>query len=138
MATFGTMDVGRTGIGFAQYWLDTIAHNLANVNTVRGPGEEPFRARLVVAQSLTGQVVDSGSGVAVRGVLEDQRDAPLTYEPGHPLADEGGYVARPVVDMVAQMHDLIVANRTYQANARSIQTAHEAYQSALRIGQSPR
>lgn len=138
MSTFGTMDVGRTGIGFAQYWLDTIAHNLANVSTVRPPDEEPFRARLVVAQSLTDQIVDSGSGVAVRGVLEDQRAAPLSYEPNHPLADEDGYISRAVVDIAGQMHDLIVANRTYQANARSIQTAHEAYQSALRIGQGSR
>jgi flagellar basal-body rod protein FlgC len=135
MATFGTMDVGRTGMGFAQYWMDNLAHNLANVGTVRGADEEPFRARLVLAQALTDQIVDSGSGVAVRGVMEDGGDAPVVYEPNHPLADDDGYVTQPVIDLAGQMNDLILANRTYQANARTIQTAHEAYQSALRIGQ---
>jgi len=59
----------------------------------------------------------------------------VAHDPNHPHADEDGNVTLPVVDLTAQMHDLIVANRTYQANARTIQTAHEAYQSALRIGQ---
>lgn len=135
MATFGTMDVGRTGLGFSQYWMDNLAHNMANANTVRPADEEPFRARMVVARALDSEIVDSGSGVAVRDVLEDGSEAPVTFEPDHPLADADGYVTRPVVDLAGQMHDLIVANRSYQAGARTIQTAHEAYQSALRIGQ---
>ena len=28
---FAAMDIGRTGMGFSSYWLDVIAHNLANV-----------------------------------------------------------------------------------------------------------
>lgn len=135
MATFATVDVGRTGMGFAQYWMDNLAHNMANLGTVRGPEEEPFRARLVVAQSLDDEIVDSGSGVAVRDVLEDGNEAPVVYEPGHPLADDDGYVTRPVIDLAGQMNDLLLANRSYQANARTVQNAHEAYQSALRIGQ---
>lgn len=135
MATFGTMDVGRTGLGFSQYWMDNLSHNIANANTVREPDEEPFRARMVVAQALGSEIVESGSGVAVRDVVEDGAEAPMTYDPNHPMADEDGYVTLPVVDLAGQMHDLIVANRSYQAGARSVQTAHEAYQSALRIGQ---
>jgi flagellar basal-body rod protein FlgC len=44
MSAFSAMDIGRTGVGFAHHWIDTIAHNLANANTVTAPGEEPFRA----------------------------------------------------------------------------------------------
>jgi flagellar basal-body rod protein FlgC len=134
-STFSGIDIGRTGIGFAHYWMDTIGHNMANVNTVRATGDEPFRARLVVAQELTDDVIaPTGSGVAVRDVVADDRDPNLVYDPNHPLADELGYVSMPVVDLSGQMTDLIIANRTYQANARMISGAREAYESALRIG----
>lgn len=135
MATFGTIDVGRTGMGFAQYWMDNLSHNMANANTTRPPGEEPFRARMVVAQANGSEIVPTGSGVHVRDVVEDGSEPAVAYDPAHPHADEEGNVTRPVIDLAGQMHDLMLANRTYQANARTIQNAHEAYQSALRIGQ---
>lgn len=135
MSAFSAMDVGRTGVGFSRYWMDNIAHNLANQNTVRAPGEEPFRARLVVAQSLGNQLAPSGSGVAVGGVVEDGEEAARVHDPNHPLADDEGYVTRPVVDLAGQMTDLVIANRSYQMNLKTIDTAREAYQAALRIGQ---
>lgn len=132
MSTFSAMDVGRTGVGFASYWLDQLAHNMANANTVTSPDEEPFRARLVLARPLPQR--DYDGGVYVSEIREAGGDPALVHEPQHPLADEDGNVAAPVVDLSAQMTDLIIAQRTYQANLRSIETAKEAYQSALRLG----
>lgn len=43
MGAFDTIDIGATGADVSQMWLDAIAHNLANVNTVRASDEEPFR-----------------------------------------------------------------------------------------------
>lgn len=135
MGAFSAIDVGRTGVGFSRYWMDTIAHNLANTNTIRGPGEEPFRSRLVVAQSLGDEITPAGSGVAVRAVMENGDDPARVHDPAHPLADEEGYVTMPLVDLAGQMSDLMLANRTYQANLKTIETGREAYQAALRIGQ---
>ncbi len=135
MTAFSGIDIGRTGIGFAHYWLDTIGHNLANVNTVRSTDVEPFRARMVVAQEIDAPVLAAtGSGVGVGAVVADARGPNVVYDPNHPLADEEGLVNMPVVDMAGQMTDLIIANRTYQANARVITGAKEAYEAALRIG----
>ena len=132
---FSGIDIGRTGIGFAHYWMDTIAHNLANVNTVRPADGEPFRARMVVAREAADDTfAPTGSGVGVGAVVADGRDPTMVYDPNHPLADETGYVNMPVVDMAGQMTDLIIANRTYQANTRVITGAKEAYEAALRIG----
>ena len=135
MTAFSSIDIGRTGIGFAHYWLDNIGHNLANVNTVRSTDENPFRARMVVAQEVADATfAETGSGVGVRAVVADGRGPNLVYDPNHPLADEAGLVNMPVVDLAGQMTDLIIANRTYQANARVITGAKEAYEAALRIG----
>jgi flagellar basal-body rod protein FlgC len=135
MSAFSSIDIGRTGIGFAHHWMDAIAHNLANVNTVRPGDEEPFRARLVAARALQDEIVPGGSGVALARVVDSGGEPARTYDPGNPLADAEGYVVQPVVDLAGQLSDLIIANRTYQANLKTIETGREAYQAALRLGQ---
>lgn len=134
MSAFSAMDIGRTGLGFSRYWMDNIAHNLANVNTLTSPDEEPYRARFVVAAPNGDQIVPTGSGVHVADVLEAEGDPDLLYAPDHPLANDEGYVNGSMVDMAAQMTDLMLAQRTFTANARSVQTAKEAYEAALQIG----
>lgn len=133
MGAFHTIDIAATGADVSQTWLDAIAHNLANVNTVRGTDEEPFRAMLVHAEEA---LDDSGrgAGTRVREILRSDGDPMWVYDPEHPLADEEGYVVRAVVDVAAQMSDLIVAQRSYQMNLQVIRTGEEAYQAALRIG----
>jgi flagellar basal-body rod protein FlgC len=136
MSMFSMMDIGRTGVGFHRYWMDTIAHNLANVNTVNGAGEEPFRAKVVAARALGGEpYAPTGSGVGVGAVAETGGDAPRSYDPANPLADAEGFVTLPVVDMAGEMTNLIVANRSYQMNLKTIESGREAYQAALRLGQ---
>jgi flagellar basal-body rod protein FlgC len=136
MSPFSIMDIARTGVGFTRYWMDAIAHNLANVNTITPPGEEPFRARLVAARALgASPFAPNGSGVAVGAVVADGAEPARTYDPDHPLADADGVVTQPVVDMAGQMTDLIIANRSYQMNLKTIETGREAYQAALRLGQ---
>jgi flagellar basal-body rod protein FlgC len=136
VTVFSIMDVGRTGVGFSRYWMDTIAHNLANVNTIAPAGEEPFRARLVVAQALgRAPFAPNGSGVGVAAVREDASAPARSHDPGNPLADADGIVTLPVVDLAGQMADLILANRSYQMNLKTVETGREAYQAALRLGQ---
>ena len=134
MGAFATIDIAATGADVSQLWLETIAHNLANVNTVRSPDEEPFRALLVHAQEdLDGR---GGPGIGVRAteLLRSAGDPMWVYEPDHPLASDEGYVVRPVIDVAGEMSDLIVAQRSYQMNLQVIRTGEETYQAALRIG----
>jgi flagellar basal-body rod protein FlgC len=134
LGTFGTIDVATTGVTFSRYWLDTLAHNLANVNTVNPAGEEPFRARYLRAEARVGEAGQSGEGVRLKEITVAQGDAPVVYDPQNPLADENGYVTRALVDMAGNMSDLIVAQRSYTMNIRVVQAAKEAYESALRLG----
>ncbi len=134
MSAFAAIDISRTGMGFNQYWTEVVSHNVANVNTMTRPGDEPFRQRFVVAAPNTDEIAPTGSGVRVTDLLEDPSDGPLVFAPGHPLADASGQVQGAVVDLVGQLTDLIVAQRGYQANTRVLDSAREAYASALRIG----
>ncbi len=135
MTTFSAMDIARTGVGFSHHWIDTISHNLANVNTATATDEEPFRALRQVARPLEGgPFATGGSGVTTAARIVDEGEPRLVHDPGHPLADEDGYIAMPAFDLAGMMVDLMAAQRTYQANVQTVGAAREAYESALRLG----
>ncbi len=130
---FNSLNIAMSGATLSRVWMDAIADNVANINTVRPPDEDPYRARFVVARA-----VRDNDGVA-RGVIADsiaeaQGDAALSYDPGNPLADENGLVKRPIVDMGQQMTDLVMAARSYEANLAVVDRMRDTYMAALRIG----
>jgi flagellar basal-body rod protein FlgC len=132
---FDTFDVARSGLTLSKTWLDAIANNIANVNTVHPGGQQPFRASYILAQEI-GPAGPGRSGQGVRAVgLVDDPSTPVTVSaPGNPLADANGNVTQPVVDLGVEMTSMIMASRSFQANGRSIETARDMYQAALRIG----
>lgn len=131
MGMFGALDAASSGVTLGRTWLDATSDNVANINTVRPAGEEPFRARLVVARARAGQ-----DGVDVERLTEKAGPPEVVYDPENPLADQEGYVTRPKVDLTEEMTNIMMASRLYQANLSVMQTARESYQQALRIGQA--
>ncbi|TQL46609.1 flagellar basal-body rod protein FlgC [Homoserinimonas aerilata] len=129
--TFDAIGIAGTGLTLHRKWLDAVSDNLANANTATSTDGEAFRARYVVAQAGEGT-----SGAYVAGAAWGDAEGRLVYEPDHPLADEGGYVRYPDIDMASQMGMLIMAQRGYQANAAVVDRAKETYQAALQIGRS--
>ncbi len=75
-----------------------------------------------------------GEGVRVVKVAEDQSPFKYIYDPGHPNANEEGYVAMPNVNIVREMTDMITASRAYEANTTVITTAKGMANTALGIG----
>ena len=137
MGIFHAIDIAATGAGLGRVWLDTLAHNLSNLNTVREPDVEPFRAQLVWAQAREGRGgLDPGDGVAAVALLDSTAEPEWVYEPDHPLASDEGYVVRAVVDLAGQMSDLIIASRAYQMNLEVVRSSREAYEAALTIGRT--
>ncbi len=130
---FASIDVSNTGLGFNKYWLDTIAHNIANVNTTVTAGQAPFRARMVVAMELPTDT-SAGGGVEVADVLDQAGDPALVYDPQNPTANAQGYIASPVVDLAGQMGDLILASRSYQANMSVFKESRDALETATTMG----
>ena len=133
MSMFGAIDAASSGATLARTWLDAISDNVANMNTVRPANEEPFRARMVVARSIDGEN-GVGKGVQAAGIISKPGDPIRTYDPGNPMADENGYVTRPLVDLTEEMTNLLIASRSYQANLSVIDRARDAYMAALQIG----
>ena len=130
MAAFEALRIANTSLGMHQTWLDSLANNIANANTITSTGEDAFQSQMVIARARP------DGGVDVAGIAESSPEGILLYSPDHPLADEAGYVRTPDVDMSTQMTQLVMAQRGFQAAVQITKNAQDGYQAALSIGRS--
>ncbi len=140
---FNAINVSASGLTAERLRMDVISKNIANANTTRTVNGTPYRRQTVTfetkseAQSFQNHLSDQMkkfSGVEVTGIQEDQSPFKNVYEPGHPDANEEGYVQKPNVDIVTEMTNMISATRAYEANITSIDSAKNMAQRALQIG----
>ncbi|MGI5169945.1 flagellar basal body rod protein FlgC [Spirillospora sp. CA-253888] len=134
MPMFGALGIAGTGVTVYRKWLDAVSDNIANVNNAAPTSGEAFRARYVRAQSVDYGTGNGGAQVA--GITLGSAEGRLVHEPDNPLADADGYVRYPDIDLGAQMGQLIMAQRSYQANLSVASRAVDAYQAALQLGRN--
>jgi len=131
---FDALDMGASALTAQRIRMDTIAGNIANINTLRDAQGKPnpYRRRFVVFEP--GQADDpSKPGVHVSSVQEDQSAFPRRYDPGNPDADKQGYVSLPNVDLAIEMVNSLEASRAYEANVTMMDTAKSMINSSLRL-----
>lgn len=130
---FSILGVATSGMGVYKTWLNAVADNVANMNNVVRTDEAAFQERFVEVEPIVGE--DSlGEGAVVSGVQFGDPNGIVAYEPNHPLADAEGMIRRPNVSLTDQMVYMQLAQRGYQANVRSFESAKEAYETILSIG----
>ncbi|QNU68383.1 flagellar basal body rod protein FlgC [Ruminiclostridium herbifermentans] len=144
MGFFSSLDIGASGLTAQRVRMDIISQNIANVNTTRTEDGTPYRRKDVLFEERTGSFSDvlaaasdklsNGQGVRVTKIVEDTSEFKKVYDPGHPDADEDGYVNMPNVDVVTEMVNMISASRSYEANVTSINATKSMAMKALEIG----
>ena len=132
MSLFSVFEISGSALAAQSQRMNLTASNLANADSVAGPDGQPYRARHAVFESIATR--NGVGGVQVREVVEDQAPLRLLYQPGHPLADEQGYVSMPNVDPVQEMVDMIAASRSYQANVEVMNTNRDLLLKTLTLG----
>lgn len=108
--------------------LNTIASNLANVETVASSEAQAYRAKRPVFASVLEQASDqlqSGFGVKVKSIAETDRINAQVFDPNNPLADANGYVYRSNVNPLEEMTDMLDASRAYETALTTASTARE-------------
>src|SRR4051794_30443145 len=121
---FDVLDIGASGLQAQRTRLDTIAANIANVNTTKDAAgrPNPYRRRFVVFQP--GQPGNhSAPGVRVGKVGLDQSPFNKRHEPWNPEADAQGYVKYPNIDMSIEYVNALEASRAYEANISLLETS---------------
>lgn len=145
MAFLNSINISASGLTAEKLRMDVISRNIANVNTTRTADGNPYRRQVVVFQegdrqmSFSDYLSDASrslicSGVKVTGITEDKTPFKSVYDPGHPDADEKGYVKMPNVDIMTEMVNMISASRAYEANVTAINSAKSMALKALEIG----
>lgn len=131
--------IGASGLSAQRTRMETVASNLANARSTQGPDGGPYRRKMPVftAESLSTPFGDTLGkalrGVRVERIVDDESPPVMRFEPGHPDADEGGFVAYPNVDPVKEMVDMLSATRSYEANVTVVKSVKEMVRSALQI-----
>ncbi|MFZ5427836.1 MAG: flagellar basal body rod protein FlgC [Thermodesulfobacteriota bacterium] len=138
------LDIGGSALSAQRTYMNVVAMNLANAKTTRtADGQGPYQRKSVALESTRvtpfGQAMNDAlaqelNGVRVTGIVADGRPPKQVYEPGHPDADQNGYVQYPDINVVEEMTNMIQATRSYEASTTTISTIKAMYNKALEIG----
>ncbi len=131
---FQSIDISTSALVAERQRMNTIAGNLANLNTTRDADGKvaPFQRRFVTFTAQSDNP-DTPSGVNYQISLDTSTPPRKVYEPGHPDADKEGYVSYPNIDMMTEFVNAVEASRAYEANLISIDIAKQGFNQSLKI-----
>lgn len=139
---FFGFDIIGAGLRTEMQRSEVVAANIGNMHVTRGPDGLPWR-RLVASvnearpesflaalQGQGGARVDGGAHV-----VEVTKDTVTPFiprhDPGHPHADENGYVLMSNVDLFKEMVDMAVIQRSFEANLATMRAYRGMLQAAV-------
>lgn len=144
MGLFDAIDIAGSGLSAQRVRMDVTSENIANAQTTRGAGGQPYQRQEVVLQQvgsagfgakLAGAIGAGGGrpsgGVQVAQIVADGTPDQLVYDPSSPDANAQGYVRMPNVNTVTEMTDLISESHSYQSDVTAMQTAKSMFTSML-------
>ena len=115
--------IAASGMHAQSHRLKVTAENVANANsTGTTPSDEPYRRQTIAFAEM----LDRSTGatlVQVEAIGRDLSEFPLQHDPGHPAADENGYVRTPNVSSIIEMNNMREAARSYEANMNMYEAA---------------
>lgn len=149
MGMMTAINTAASGLTAQRLRLDTVANNIANVNTTSTPEGGVFQRSRVIMRPRVPQpywkgpfvpeFLDNGlgRGVRVTEISKDTTPGRLVYDPTHPDRIRSGenkdYVMMPNVSVVQEMVDMMAASRSYEANSAVINGAKSMFSRALEI-----
>lgn len=145
----GLMDaiaIGADGLNAHSKRMTVHAKNIANIDTPNYVRKIPV---LVARDDIsfaglmnnmketvfaTGTIPFQSGGVAFCGVVEDPSLGDLIYKPGHPDADQNGYIRASTVNPTVDMADSLMTSRAYEASMAVVTMTKSMAQKATEIG----
>jgi flagellar basal-body rod protein FlgC len=129
---FDTINIAVSGLRAYNRKIEVISSNIANLQTTDTGNGEPYR-RLIAEVTSESDKGNQAVGVEIGDIVQDQSDFQYVLNPGHPQADEKGYVAMPNVNWPREITDLNIASKAYQANAAILKRYQRMVESSLEL-----
>ena len=138
---FQGFDIAAAGLRAEMLRSEIVAANLGNMHRTGNAQHEPYRRRSVVFEEVLDRVTAAGAlpggdtlaaGVRVKQVVADHDTAfPRFRDPGHPDADQDGWVWGSNVDVFQELVDLSIIERSFEANLAAMRTYRSMLQNTL-------
>jgi flagellar basal-body rod protein FlgC len=126
-----SLKIAATGLHAQSARMRVIAENIANADSAaKSPGDDPYRRRIPTFQAVMDAEV-GGKVVQIGRLAFDTSEFESRYEPGHPAADEHGYVRYPNVNPLIEAMDMREAQRTYEANLNAFEVSKKMIQRTI-------
>ncbi len=128
-----SMKIAAGGLHAQSARMRIIAENLANADSAaKEPGADPYRRKMPTFDAIYDREMEAYE-VKIGKIAYDQSDFQSRYEPGHPAADEKGYVRYPNVNSLIETMDMREAQRSYEANLNVVTVTRQMLGSTLDI-----
>lgn len=119
------LKIAGSGLHAESTRLRVVSENLANANSTGDtPGADPYARKTITFQTAVDQASNAAM-VDIEQIGADRSPFVQIYEPGHPAADQNGFVKTPNVNALVEMADMREANRSYQANLQVLRQARD-------------
>ncbi|HWJ88369.1 MAG TPA: flagellar basal body rod protein FlgC [Pelagibacterium sp.] len=120
-----SIKIAGSGLNAQTARMRVIAENMANADSAgRTPDEDPYRRKVPTFHAMLNRELGAYE-VGVGSLSMDMSDFDARYEPGHPAADENGYVRYPNVNTLIETMDMREAQRTYEANLNVVTVSRQ-------------
>ena len=145
MGIMDSMYIGANALKVHGHRLDIHAKNVANVDTPNYVRKIPMLNAEnggvsfagIMSSMQNGFMSGSGTlegGVSFTGIVEDPTLGEKIYKPGHPDADENGYIRNSNVNAMVDIADAMLAQRAYEANLAVLNISKTMALKAAEIG----
>ena len=129
-------DIAARGMSSQMVRLNTVASNLANSRTVASSDAEAYKAIKAVFKTVYADDVQRTgvSSVDVDEIIEVDRPAEKSFQPGHPKADKDGFIYTAAVNVEEEMVEMLEASRQYENNVEMVSTLRGLMMRTINLG----
>jgi flagellar basal-body rod protein FlgC len=128
-----TLHIAAAGMKSQGTRLRVLAENMANADSIaQTPDDDPYRRKTVTFENVMNDELGVNQ-VRIKDVAQDRSPFGREYRPGHPAADQDGYVRTPNVNSLIEMADMREAQRSYEANLKVIEASRSMLQGTISI-----
>ena len=116
--------IAKRAMGAQLVRMNAIASNLANADNIASSAEDAYKPVKPVFETKYFDLIRKRGISTVDAVTVEQmkKDPIKEFKPGHPLADQDGFIYRAPVDSEEEYIDMMEASRQYQNNVEVIST----------------
>lgn len=143
MSIIPSIEVTSDAIRAGQKAMDIVAENIANQYTTRGPDGGVYQTKNVSFESYLQTspnkrpgIGSEAASVRIADVTKDSTPGTKLFSPGHPHADDKGFVEMPNVRISEQMVNLVKFSRWVEAEYAVAKASVDIAKNALSLGRS--